>query len=138
MVERNQIGMLDGHAMDVVRWNLTLGRTRRFTKMPTEPRVYGEVCSPHEPAPLGRRVARIFHGEALFSARENRTKPLTKGLGVLVLLTRGPLTNIQVVCSLRDLAQVGPVVLSETLPRFIDGHDGARPIYYGRMLGEFI
>ena|SRR5215217_1942224 len=37
MVERNQVGMLDGHAMDVVQWNLTLGRTRRFTKMPTEP-----------------------------------------------------------------------------------------------------
>jgi len=45
MVERNQIGMLDGHAMDVVRCNLTLGRTRRFTKMPTEPVVVGEVCS---------------------------------------------------------------------------------------------
>jgi hypothetical protein len=83
-------------------------------------------------------VARIFHGEALFSARENRTKPLTEGLGVLGLLTRGPLTNIQVVCSLRDLAPVGPIVLSEALPRFIDGHDDARAIYYGRVLGQFI
>jgi hypothetical protein len=83
-------------------------------------------------------MARIFHGEGLFSAKENRTKPLTKGLGVLGLLTRGSLTNLQVVCSLRDLAQVGPVVLSEALPRFIDGHDGARAIYYGRVLREFI
>ena len=58
--------------------------------------------SPHEPAPLGRRVARIFHGEPLFGQTEP-SEALGKGSGVLRLLTRGPLTNIKVVCSLRDL-----------------------------------
>jgi hypothetical protein len=73
----------------------------------------GQVPYPgYEPSPLGRRVARVFQGEAFFFAQQNRTKPLGEGSGVLGLLAGSPVANVQVVRSLQDLGRVAPVFLA--------------------------
>src|SRR5215208_4925537 len=99
----------------------------------------GEGYDPsYKPAPLGWRVARILHGEVLLSAKQNRTKALSEGSGILGVLARGPLTNTQVVNPFGDLARLGPIVPGEPPPRCVDEHYGARPMYYGHVLGQLV